>query len=177
MTVSTAVRPRSGEYAPYYDRYISQVTEPNAIEALEHQLDEMLALFRSLDEGKGDLRYAPEKWSIRQVLGHIIDGERVFAYRALRFGRGDRTPLPGFDESVYAETAGAENRSLKDLVAEIEALRRANIAMFRGLPDAAWTRSGTANDVEMSVRALAFVIAGHGRHHTNLVKERYLNVK
>ena len=177
MTVSTAIRPSSNEYAPYYDRYISLVTEPNALEALERQLAEMLPVLRSVSEAQAGHRYAPGKWSIRQVLGHLIDAERVFAYRALRFARADRTPLPGFDENTYAEAAGSDRRSLRDLIEEIELVRRANVAMLRGFEEAAWTRIGTANDVEMSVRALAFVIAGHGCHHTNILKERYLSAK
>jgi uncharacterized damage-inducible protein DinB len=177
MTVSTAVRPQSNEYAPYYDRYISLIAEPNALEALERQLAEMMPVLRSITEAQGDHRYAAGKWSIRQVIGHLIDAERVFAYRALRFSRGDRTPLPGFEENDYAETAGSERRSLRDLIDELELVRRSTLAMLRGLDDAAWTRIGTANDVEMSVRAIAFVIAGHGRHHTKLLQERYLSAK
>jgi uncharacterized damage-inducible protein DinB len=174
VTVSTAVRPSAGEYQPYYDRYIGLVTETGALEALESQLADMLPLLRRLDESQGALRYAPGKWSVKQVLGHVLDTERVFAYRALRFARGDRTPLPGFDEKVYAESAGSDRRDIRALVEELEYLRRSTIAMFRGLDESAWTRRGIANDVEMSVRALAFVIAGHARHHMGILRERYL---
>ena len=174
MTVSTAVRPAADEHHPYYGRYIALVPESDAIEALEHQLADMLPLLRGLSEAQAALRYAPGKWSIKQVLGHVIDAERVFAYRALRFGRNDRTPLPGFDENPYAEAAGSDARTVTSLVSELESLRRANIAMYAGLPADAWARRGAANDTEVSVRALAFITAGHGRHHMAIIRERYL---
>ena len=177
MTVSTAIRPAADEHHPYYGKYIALVPESDAIEALEHQLVDMLPLLRGLSEAQGALRYAPGKWSIKQVLGHVIDGERVFTYRALRFGRNDRTPLPGFDENPYAEAAGSDARTVASLVGELENLRRANIAMYTGLPADAWTRRGAANENEVSVRALAFITAGHGRHHIAIIRERYLGGK
>lgn len=175
MTVATAVRPEAGEYLAYYGRYIDQVPESDAIQALERQLAEMRPLLAGLDEAQGAHRYAPGKWSVKQVLGHVTDSERVFAYRALRFARGDRTPLPGFDENRFAEAAASDLRPVRDLVAELEAVRAASLALFRGLDAEAWTRRGTANEAEISVRALAFVIAGHGRHHTAILRERYLS--
>ena len=173
MTVSTAIRPESTEYHPYYARYIQLVPEGSALEALEGQLADMMPLLRGLSEAQGAIRYAPGKWSVKQVLGHVMDAERVFAYRALRFGRADRTPLPGFDENSYAESAGMDRIPLATLVADVEAVRRATIGLFREFGDEDWTRSGMANDVEVSVRALAYIIAGHGRHHVGLLRERY----
>ena len=177
MTVSTAIRPAADEHHPYYSKYIDLVPESDAIEALEHQLADMLPLLRGLTEAQGSLRYAPGKWSIKQVLGHVIDGERVFAYRALRFGRNDSTPLPGFDENPYAEAAESDARTVASLVGELESLRRSNIAMYAGMPAEAWARRGAANDNPVSVRALAFITAGHGWHHIGIIRERYLGGK
>ncbi len=176
MTVSTAVRPAADEHHPYYSPYIARVSEPDALAALEGQLAEMLPFLRGLREAQGAHRYAPGKWSVKQVIGHVIDSERVFAYRALRIARGDRTPLPGFDGDPYAEAAGSDRRPLAELIEEIELVRRSNLAMFRALDEPAWTRRGVANDAEISVRALAFVIAGHGRHHVAILRERYLGM-
>lgn len=175
MTISTAVRPLAGEYHPYYERYIDLVTEPDALQALEKSLEEMRALLPTLTETQGSQRYAPGKWTVRQLIGHVLDSERVFAYRALRFARGDRTALPGFDENVYAEAAGSDRLSVAKLARDLELLRGSTIALFESLDEEAWTRRGAANDVEISVRALAFVIAGHGRHHMKILRERYLS--
>jgi hypothetical protein len=174
VTASTAIRPAADEHHAFYGKYIALVPESEPIAALEHQLADMLPLLGALTEAQGGLRYAPGKWSIRQVLAHLLDSERVFAYRAMWIARGDRTPLPGFDENVHAAEAGADARSVKALVDELELLRRSNLAMFAGLPAPAWTRRGIANESEISVRALAFIIAGHARHHVTLLRERYL---
>ena len=173
MISSAAARPEVGEHHPYYTKYIDLVPEPDAIAALEGQLADMTPLLERITEEKGAHRYAPEKWTVKSVLQHLIDGERVFAYRALRAARADQTPLPGFDENTFAEMAGAESRPVKSLVEEMKALRRANLAMFAGLEEAAWQRRVKANDAEVSVRALAFIIAGHARHHVKLLRERY----
>ncbi len=174
MTVATAIRPAADEYAPYYGRYLSLVSEPDAIVALERQLADALPVLRGIDEARAAYRYAPEKWSIKQVLGHLIDAERVFSYRALRFARGDRTPLPGFDENDYAAAAGSDRLPVAKLVGEVECVRCSTLALFRSFDPDAWLRRGTANDNVMSVRALAYVIAGHGRHHLRILEERYL---
>jgi len=174
VPVFTSERPAADEHHAYYAKYIELVPGADAVGALEAQLDDMLPLLRGLTEAQGALRYAPGKWSVRQVVAHLVDAERVFAYRALRFARADRTAVPGFDENVYAETAGADARTLRSLADEMDLVRRANVLMFRGLPEDAWTRRGVANGNEISVRALAFIIAGHGRHHTALLRERYL---
>ena len=177
MPLTAATRPAAGEYLPYYDRYISLVHEDDALEALKRQRDEMLPLLRALSEAQGALRYAPGKWSIKQVLGHVTDGERVFAYRAMRFARADATPLPGFDENAYVSSATFDAESLADLVDALESVRRSSIALFRGLEESAWTRRGEANGAEVTVRALAYIIAGHAQHHTRLIQERYLNAR
>jgi hypothetical protein len=174
VTPTTATRPAADEHDPYYASYVSLATESDALTALEAQLPEFRALLQGLTEAQGGHRYAPDKWSIKQVVGHVIDAERIFAYRALRIARGDRTPLPGFEEKDFAAAAGSDRVPLAALAEEFELLRRANLAMFRGFPDEAWLRRGTANQKEISVRALAYIIAGHGRHHARVLRERYL---
>jgi hypothetical protein len=172
--MTAATRPHAGEFAPYYGRYIALVPEDHALAALERPLGEMIPFLSGLTEAQGALRYAPDKWSVKQVIGHVVDVERVFAYRALRIARGDDTPLAGFDENGYAAQAGSDRLALRALVDELDLVRRANLAMFRGLPDEAWARRGTANQSPFSVRALAYVIAGHARHHARIIRERYL---
>ena len=173
-TASTATRPEATEHNPYYSKYIALVTESDALQALERQMTDALALLRTIPESKGDHRYGPDKWTIKEVIGHVIDGERVFAYRALRFARADETPLPGFEENDYVPAGAFGRRTIADLAAEWELVRRANLAMFRGLDAESWRRIGKANDSPVSVRALAYIIAGHGRHHMGLLRERYL---
>jgi hypothetical protein len=177
VTVSTAIRPEPTEYAPYYERYIAQVRESDAVDALEAQRAEMMAFLRGLGETQGTLRYAPGKWSVKQALGHVLDAERVFAYRALRFARADRTPLPGFDENVFAQEAPYDALPLATIVRDFDTTRQSTLALFRSFDEAAWPRRGVANEVEMSVRAVAYVIAGHARHHMNVLRERYLPAK
>jgi len=166
--------PDATEYAPYYERYVSLVPEDDVLAALEAQAAETRALLRAIPEDREGFRYAPEKWSIREVVGHVTDTERIFAYRALRFGRNDPTPLPSFDENEYARFSGAGAHPLTELAAELEEVRRATLGLFRHLPGEAWTRRGVASGYEMSVRALARVILGHERHHLRIVRERYL---
>ncbi len=137
------------------------------------QRDEVLARLEGIAEARGDYRYAPNKWSIKEMVGHLCDTERVFAYRALRIGRGDTTPLPSFDDQAYVAEVRAGDRTLADLAAEWGEVRRATIALFRNLPAEAWHRRGTASDQPISVRALAYVIAGHVRHHLQFLEERY----
>src|SRR5262249_14910723 len=129
---------------------------------------------RGLTESQGSLRYAPDKWSIKQMLQHVIDAERVFAYRALRAARGDRTPLPGFEENEYAAQAEAQGRTMRSLIDELETLRRANVAMFGALSEEELKRRTIANQQEISVRASAYLVAGRGRHHERRIRERYL---
>jgi len=168
-------RPDEKEFSPYYKGYIGQVLEDDAVTALEAELNESLTFFRGIDDQVARKAYAEGKWTIREVLGHIVDTERIMAYRALRFGRNDPTDLPGFEQDDYIQGAAFNDIAMSDLLREFEHVRRANILMFRNLPAAAWLRTGTANGKQVSVRALAFIIAGHEKHHRKIVKERYLN--
>jgi uncharacterized damage-inducible protein DinB len=167
-------RPDASEHLPYYGKYVDRVPDGDLLRTLRDQLDETLALVRGVDESQGGHRYAPGKWSIRDVLSHVIDAERIFAYRALRIARGDQTPLESFDENAYAEAADADARTLADLAEELEHVRRANLSLFASLGDEALARRGTASGGVVSVRALAWIIAGHERHHVALLRERYL---
>ena len=167
------VRPQADEVPPFYADYVARVPEDDVLAALEVQIETTLALLRSLGEARGGHRYAPGKWSIREVVGHLIDAERVFAYRAMRFARGDRTPLAGFDENAYVTNARFDACRLGDLARELEHERRADLLLFRHLDDEAWLREGTANNARMRVRTLAFVIVGHERHHVETLRERY----
>ena len=173
MATVVTFRPAATEHNPYYAKYIALVPEDDGVRALESQMAEGLALFRAIPESKGDHRYAPGKWMIREVIGHLIDAERVFAYRAMRFARNDQTELPGFDENAYVPAGGFGRRTIADLAGEWELVRRSSIAMFRGLEEGAWLRRGVANGDAITVRALAFIIAGHGRHHAAILRERY----
>jgi uncharacterized damage-inducible protein DinB len=165
-------RPAPGEFAPYYSRYIDLVPD-DLLRALREGVEETRRLLAPLPESKADFRYAPGKWSVKEVVGHLADAERVFAYRALRFARQDETPLPGFDENRWVPAAGFGARSLGSLLEELAAVRAASLAFFGNLDEAAWDRIGVANDARMSVRAIAFSIAGHEIHHRTLLRERY----
>jgi hypothetical protein len=170
----TTARPAVGEYAPSFADYVVRIADDEDIVAvLAGQLDQVLARLGRIPEARGDYRYAPEKWSIKEIVGHLCDTERVFAYRALRIGRGDSTPLPSFDDQAYVAEVRAGDRTLADLAAEWGDVRRASIALFRNLPAEAWHRRGTASDQPISVRALAYIIGGHVRHHLQVLEERY----
>jgi uncharacterized damage-inducible protein DinB len=169
-----AARPQETEYAPYYGRYVSRVPDGDVAATLEAQLAETLALVRGIPEARGTHRYGPDKWSIKQVLGHVIDAERIFAYRLLRIARGDATPLPGFEENDYVRHADFDRLTLADLAAELEAVRRATLFLLRHLEPDALARRGTASGFPVTARALAFIIAGHERHHVGMLRERYL---
>jgi hypothetical protein len=170
----TLQRPLEDEYAPYYANYISQVPDGDVIRTLTKQIDETQALIKSIPEDRGGHRYAPDKWSIREVIGHLIDSERIFAYRALRFARADVNPLAGFDQDEYVRASGSDRRSLAELASEFEYVRRSTIAMLGSFDDLAAERRGKANNNEVSVRAIAWIIAGHERHHLRILRERYL---
>jgi hypothetical protein len=160
------------EYAPYYGKYVALVPEADVLAALDEQLKELLALLRAVPEGESGVRHPPYTWSIKEVVGHLTDTERIFGYRALRFARGDATPLPGFDENAYARAAEFDRRPLGALVDEFEAVRRSHLGLFRNLPETAWARTGEANGTAVSVRALAYIIVGHVRHHTAILRQR-----
>jgi len=165
-------RPGPTEYGSHFGTYINLVPEEDVVGAMAAQLDEMLALLRPVPEAVGNVRHPPYTWSVKEVVGHLADSERVFGYRALRFARGDATPLPGFDENAYARMAEFDRCSLSGLVAEFEAVRRSHLSLFRHLPEPAWERRGVANNTTLSVRALAYVIVGHVRHHGVILRKR-----
>lgn len=170
----TTQRPGVDEYAASLADYVARIADDEDIVAvLGTQRDQALARLERIAESRGDYRYAPNKWSIKEMVGHLCDTERVFAYRALRVGRGDTTPLPSFDDHAYVAEARAGDRTLADLAAEWGDVRRATVSLFRNLPPDAWHRRGTASDQPISVRALAYVIAGHVRHHLQILEERY----
>jgi len=169
-----AIRPAPAEYFEYYGLYIGQVPEGNIVDTLSRQVTQTVAFLKSIPESLGDHRYAEGKWSIRELIGHMSDAERVFAYRAMRFARADNTPLPGFDENAYVANAPFAHVSLADLISEFEHVRRSSIYLFAGLSDEAMARRGVASEHEVSVRALAFIMAGHEVHHVNVLRTRYL---
>jgi hypothetical protein len=169
-------RPDSAEYAPYFEKYISLVPGDNIVTTLSSQIENTLALLRVLSESQGELRYASGKWSIKEVIGHLIDAERIFIYRGLRMARSDRTPLPGFDENFYVESGNFGDRRVDELADEFKAVRKSGIYFFRHLGEEAWARRGVANDSEISVRAIAHIIAGHELHHLGIIRTRYLGI-
>jgi hypothetical protein len=173
MSTAPRSRPDTSEYAPYYHTYVSAVPDGDIVQVLRETGRELADALRAIPEARGSFRYGEGKWSIREVVGHVSDTERVFAYRALRMGRGDATPLASFDENVYVPTSGAEQRTLADLVGELAVVRDATVRLLEPLPDEAWTRRGTASGKEFSVRALAYIIAGHPLHHLRILRERY----
>jgi hypothetical protein len=166
-------KPGESEHAPYYSRYIDLVPDGDILGTLAGQIGVTLAELRKISDGNSLLRYQAGKWSVREVVGHLIDTERIFAYRALRFARNDRTSLPGFEQDDYIAAAHFDLRPWDDLLDEFYAVRRSNLAMFRGLTEEEWMRRGIASDNQMSVRAAAYVIAGHERHHLGVIRDRY----
>lgn len=166
-------RPEAGEYAPYYEKYIALVPGNDILDALETQRLQMIQLFAARSERDGNFRYAPDKWTVKEVLGHIGDTERIFAYRILRIARADRTPMEGFEQDDYVRNAAFNKRPLAGLAEEFALVRSATIALLRGIEKEAWLRRGIANKNEVSVRALAFIIAGHELHHRGILEERY----
>jgi len=167
-------RPREVEAAPYYFTYINQVTGDDAVSTMESQLEEPVAFFSGISEETSLHRYAPEKWSIRQVLNHVTDTERAFAFRALWFARGFDAALPSYDQNVAASGAEADKIAWAAHVKEFRRVRLSTISLFRNMPGEAWTRSGIASGNLFTVRALAFIIAGHLTHHVTVLRERYL---
>ena len=166
--------PERTEAAEYYFTYINQVPAGDIITILERQLPELVTLFDGISDERSAYRYAPDKWSIRQVLSHVNDGERVFSHRALWFARGFDTELPSFDQNVAIAADGADARSWRSLVEEFRSIREASLSLFRNLPADAWMRRGVASGNPFTVRALAYVVAGHVYHHARILRERYL---
>ncbi len=165
-------KPAAGEFNPYYTKYITLVGE-DALAALRAGAALAPRLLSGVSEPQAGFRYAPDKWSVKEVLGHMMDCERVFAYRALRFARADETPLPGFEENDWVPAANFDRRALPDLLAEYEAVRAATVTMFSSFDEEVLMRRGKANDDVMSVRAVAHIIAGHELHHVGILRERY----
>jgi len=169
-----ATRPAADEYAPYYARYIERVPEGDLLATLESQLESTVSLLDEFGETGAGTRYAPGKWSVKQVVGHLTDAERIFAYRALAAARGEGAALPGFDENAYVEGGGFDARTLNSLMGELTSVRRATLSLFRNFTDADFARSVNANGKPISARALAWIIAGHELHHAIILRERYL---
>jgi hypothetical protein len=173
MTVTP--RPTAEEFVPAFADYVAEIGEgEDLLAVLGGQLDEALARLGGLPASRGDYRYAPGKWSIKDVVGHLSDTERIFAGRALWIARSERTPQPGFDDQAWVAMTGAERRTLADMIEEWGYVRRATLALLQGLAPEAWHRRGVAGDGPISVRALAYVIAGHTRHHLRVLEARYL---
>ena len=167
-------RPQPNEAAVYYSTYIDRVTSDDIVAVLTTQLDETVAFLSVISEEQSLQRYAPDKWSMRELLGHVNDGERVFMYRAMWFARGFEDPLPSFDQEISFKAAGSDNVSWASHIAEFRAIRSSTLAFFRNLPADAWQRSGIASDSPVSVRAIAYIVAGHLSHHVGVLRERYL---
>ena len=169
-----ARRPDPGEYEAFYAGYTELVPDGNVLRTLEEGWARTRALLDPLPQGAGARRYAEGKWSVREVVGHMADAERVFAYRALHMARSDPAPLPSMDQELWARGSGAAARPLADLLAELGAVREATLGLFRGLAPEALERRGVASGVEFTVRSVAWIIAGHEIHHRELLRERYL---
>jgi uncharacterized damage-inducible protein DinB len=170
----TQVRPQSNEYAPPFKKYIDVVPDGEPLKVLQDQLADWQRVLTPMGEEAGNFRYAQEKWSIKEMLGHVIDAERIFSYRLLRIARGDKTPLPGFEQDDYIKEANSSKRQLADLRAEFEAVRRASLFLVASLDEQALQRTGTASNNPISARALLFIIAGHDRHHFTILRKKYL---
>jgi uncharacterized damage-inducible protein DinB len=165
--------PQPGEYAPYYERYIALVSSRNILTTLDEQRRQTLLLLSCRTDDEGDFHYAPDKWSAKEVLGHVCDTERIFAYRALRIARADATPMEGFEQDDYVRNGPFAQRPLSDLIEDYIAVRRSTISLLRSLEEPAWSRRGVANKSEVSVRALAYIIAGHELHHRGILEQKY----
>ena len=168
-------RPQPEEYAAYYHNYIAQLPQETSIlHRMEKQISDLREMVQNCDTKKANYRYAKRKWSLAEVVAHIIDSERIFATRALVFSRNDQTEYPGFEQDDYVKESNTENRTLQKMLDEFEHLRRGNILMFQGMSDEMFLRSGIANKNRMTVRATVYIIAGHVQHHMQIIRERYL---
>lgn len=167
-------RPQPEEAASHYSPYIDRVTSDDIVAVLTTQLDETLGFLSRISEEQSLQRYAPDKWSMRELLGHVNDGERVFMYRAMWFARGFEDPLPSFDQEISYKAAGSDQVLWASHFEEFRSIRLSTLAFFRNLPEEAWLRSGIASDSPVTVRAIAYIVAGHVSHHVSVLKERYL---
>lgn len=168
-------RPQASEYAQYYEKYISLVPPDDILSTLDDQRRQMVTLLSGRSEQDGDFRYAPEKWSAKEVIGHICDTERIFAYRVLRISRGDQTPLPGFEQDDYVRNGPFATHPMSDVIEDYIAVRRASLTLLRNLDEQAWSRRGTASNNPVTVRALAYMIAGHELHHRRILEQKYFS--
>lgn len=166
-------RPEPGEHAEYYGTYISKVPGNDLLQVLESERLQMLQLFAGRTERDGNFRYAPGKWTVKEILGHINDAERIFTYRALRIGRGDTTPLASFEQDDFVKNGSFAARKLADLAEEFGAVRSASLALFRSFAEDVWSKRGVASQKEVTARALGFITAGHQIHHRMILEERY----
>lgn len=169
----TVSRPEPAEYDSYYDRYISLVADGDILNTLDSQRRQMLLLLSGRDESDGSLRYAPDKWTVNEVLGHVCDTERIFAYRALRIARADQTPIEGFEQDDYVKNGPFQRVPLAETIDDYIAVRRATLTLLRNLDETAWMRRGVANKKEITVRAIAYLMAGHELHHRRILEEKY----
>jgi hypothetical protein len=168
------LRPLVVEYTAYHSQYIEHVPYGDPLVALERQAEDTARMLLSLSEERGNYRYAPGKWSIKEVVGHVIDTERIFTYRCLAIARGDSTSLPGFDQDAYVARACFEKRSLQSLASELRAVRAASLALYRSLGEEEWSRAGVANGKHLTARVFPWIAAGHEHHHLQVLRERYL---
>jgi hypothetical protein len=166
-------RPLADEYAPYFERYICLVPGADILATLDQQRRETMLLLSGRDEAEGDFRYAPDKWSAKEVLGHVCDAERIFAYSALRSARGDVTPMAGFEQDDYIRNGPFARLPFAEVIEDYISVRRGSLTLLRNLDEAAWSRRGIANKNEVTVRALAYMIAGHELHHRKILEEKY----
>lgn len=174
MSAHRSQRPDPSEYPSFYAGYVAQVPDGDVVEALIGGAEIAAALLHDVSEAQGDRAYAEGKWTLKEVLLHCADAERIFAYRALRIARGDTTPLPGWDENTYAPMSGANAREMGSIMNELESVRDASVTLFEGLPAEAWSRRGEANGKPVTVRAIAWITAGHLLHHLEVIQDRYL---
>ncbi|TJY41362.1 DinB family protein [Cohnella pontilimi] len=167
-------RPAKDEYNAFYEKYVQLVPEGNLIDILANQMEETKALLSNVSDTQADFRYAPDKWSLKEVLGHVTDNERIMGYRLLMIARGSQSPIAGYDQEAFVRAAGFESAAFSHIVADYEAVRRSTLTLLAGLPEEAWVRRGTANNFEVSVRAIAWIITGHETHHLNIIRGKYL---
>ena len=168
-------RPDANEYNPYYSTYINLIPNGDIIRILEQQMKETNLLLKDISDSEGHFRYAPNKWSIKEVIGHIVDTERIMAYRLLSIARGETAELPGYNDDMYVLRAAFDKQSMQDLLENLIVVRQSTLYLLRSLDKEAWSQRGNANNSEVTVRALAYIIAGHELHHLQSIKERYLS--
>lgn len=173
MSRASSSRPGADEHAPFYASYVALVPDGDVTRTLAGQGEGFVRLLKDIGDGKAAFAYAAGKWTIKEVVLHVTDAERIFAYRVLRMARGDATPLASFDENAFAPMSGANDRPLDTLLGEFAAVRGATLVLLRGIPEEAWVRRGVASGKDVSVRALAWIAAGHAMHHERILRERY----